>query len=483
MLPTVTVYLTLYGIPLAASFLAYAAARLLGLAHQGAVLVTFGGLAYFHLAGKQLYGAFFREERLGTRVPDSARLNFLKGLCHCFAASVGLVALVLLLGSALAWEAGTTLLAAALVAAACHLVLPWAFVLPADHHRRGRRLLTFDEAKAVAAKYLPVGDPGILWGGILHAARELTQSHWLAVGVTRSGKTLTIRLFLQCVMPLIGTAPEDKPPAHRGTRYRAVCYDPKTEMLPILHPLVKCRVVLVNPFDLRGHAWRLRDDVGTDFTIALEIANCLIPRAEGEKNPFFTEGARALLAGIMTSLALSGGEWNLLDVVTATKSRKVMREVLGRHPQTRHLIEQYFEPEETFRNILATIANQMAIFDPVARLWAAAEREGKSVSLKEWLEGDFVLVLGNDDSRRVVIDPLVRAIFGRIASLLLRPDKPDGERNLVFLDELREAGHLPGLRRLLNKGLSSRPAGRPACSRRLRDPRPAGKTGGKHTSG
>jgi hypothetical protein len=453
MLQTATAHLALYGIPLAASCLVYAAARLLGLGHQGAMLITFAGLAYFHLAGKRLHGAFFREEQLGTQVAASARLNFLKGLVRFFAASVGLVALALLLASALSWEARTTLLAAALVAVACHLLLPWVFVLPTDHHRRGRKLLTYDEATAVAEKNLPEGDPGVLWGGILHPAGELTQSHWLGVGVTRSGKTLTIRHFLQSVIPLVGLDPDDRPAAHRGTRYRAVCYDPKTEMMPILEPLVKCRVVLVNPFDLRGHAWRLRDDVGTDPTIALEVANSLIPRPEGEKNPFFTEGARALLAGIMISFALSGGEWNLLDVVIALRSRRKMREVLERHPQTRPLVEQYFEPEETFRNIFSTIANQMTLFDPVAHLWAAAEREGKSVSLKEWLEGDFVLVLGNDDSRRAVIDPLIRAVFGRIASLLLRPEKPAGERNLVILDELREAGHLPGLRRVLNKGL------------------------------
>ena len=96
----------------------------------------------------------------------------------------------------------------------------------------------------------------------------------------------------------------------------------------------------------------------------------------------------------------------------------------------------------------------MKFYEPVAHLWAKAEAEGKSVSIREWLEGEFILVLANDDSLRVPVDAMNRAVFGRIASLLLRPDHPNRRAQLLFLDELSEAGELPGLRRLLNKGLS-----------------------------
>jgi len=299
---------------------------------------------------------------------------------------------------------------------------------------------------------LSEGDPGIWWGGIRHPASELSQAHFLGVGQTRAGKSLTIRRLLEGLIPLIGAKPEEKPAPYRGTRYRAACYDPKNDLLPILHALAICPVVLIHPWDLRGHAWRLRDDIGTDLSIALEVANCLFPKAEGEKNPFFSEARRTLAAGCMVSLGLSGGEWTLLDLCIALRTKECMKTVLERHPETKHLVK-YFQPEETFQCIFTTMANQMAIFEPIAHLWAEAEKEGKSVSIKEWLEGDFILVLGNDDSRPVGITALVQALFGRIASLLLRPDKPAGERNFILLDELREAGNLPGFRKLLNKGL------------------------------
>jgi hypothetical protein len=453
MLPTGIHLLALYAVPVVAAGLAYAASRFLGLSHREACLICYAAFGYFHMLGRGFYAVVFREERLGVRIPPKARVEFLTGMALFAGSTVVLLFVTCFVGLVLAWRLGAKILAALVVVLVCHLILPWVFVLPFDYHRRGRRLLTYQEAATASERMLPAGDPGVFWGGIRHPTHELSQSHYLAAGVTRSGKTITIRLCMQSIIPLVGMRPERKPAALRDTRFRVAAYDPKSELLPLLHSMANCRVVLIHPFDARGYAWAIRDDIVTDFTIALEIASCLIPRQEGENNPFFTEGARALLAGLMISLALSGGEWNLLDVTIATRSRKTMRAVLERHPQTRHLVEQYFEPEETFRNILSTIANQMTLFEPVANLWAAAEREGKVVSIKEWLEGDFILVLGNDDSRRVVIDALNQALFGRIASLLLRPDKPAGERNVVILDELREAGHLPGLRRLLNKGL------------------------------
>ncbi len=442
-----------YVMPILAGSLVYLLARLFGLSHMVAMGGALLSAWYFHRTAQKLHFAYFRDERLGHKITVKARFDFLFGLGRLLVCLALLPPAVFLTAGVLGFRLGMRLILSALIAVLCHLILPWVFVLSADSHRRGRRLLTYDEAEVVAEKNLPAGESGVLWGGIKHPAYELTQSHFLAVGVTRSGKTLTIRRLMQSVIPLIGVKPEEKPLAHRGTRYRALFYDPKNDMLPILHPLAKCRVVLIQPWDLRGHAWRLRDDIGTDFGVALEIASCLFPKEEGEKHPFFSEARMALAAGGMTSFGLSGGEWTLLDFCIAFRTREGMQELLERHPETRHLVEQYFKPEDTFQNILATLANRMAVFEPIAHLWAEAEKEGKSVSIKEWLEGDLILTLGNDDSRRIGIDALIQAFFGSIASLLLRPDKPAGERNLVFLDELREAGKLPGLRRLLNKGL------------------------------
>ena len=65
-----------------------------------------------------------------------------------------------------------------------------------------------------------------------------------------------------------------------------------------------------------------------------------------------------------------------------------------------------------------------------------------------------MLVLGNDDSARAAIDPLNRLIFQRASELLLQQGNSRTRRTWVFLDEVKEAGKLEGLPRLLSKGRS-----------------------------
>ena len=109
-------------------------------------------------------------------------------------------------------------------------------------------------------------------------------------------------------------------------KYRALVYDAKGDILPILASIATCKIVPINPFDDRGYAWRLRDDV-TDGTLALEVANSLIHKEDGDK-PFFVESARAIVAGVMQSFNLSGGKWNFLDVCIAMRTEENMHSFL-----------------------------------------------------------------------------------------------------------------------------------------------------------
>lgn len=84
-------------------------------------------------------------------------------------------------------------------------------------------------------------------------------------------------------------------------------------------------------------------------------------------------------------------------------------------------------------------------------------------SIEQWVNGrsSQVLVLGNDESARVSIDAINQALFKRATEYILareelsREDRAVGANQIwVFLDEVREAGKLDGLSRLMTKGRS-----------------------------
>src|SRR5262245_39134634 len=104
-------------------------------------------------------------------------------------------------------------------------------------------------------------------------------------------------------------------------------------------------------------------------TVALKLAHVLIPtREDGVNNLFFLEGARNVLAGLITAFFLDNGEVHLQDVRTAIRTREGMRQVLDRHPQTRYLVEWYFPSEYIFRETLATLASELAGHEDLAGL-------------------------------------------------------------------------------------------------------------------
>ena len=104
-------------------------------------------------------------------------------------------------------------------------------------------------------------------------------------------------------------------------------------------------------------------------TVALKLAHVLIPtREDDDRNPFFTDGARKLLAGVITAFFLDDGEVPFRDVRAAVRTKEGMREVLERHPQTRYLVEWYFPSEYIFRETLATLTCELAGHEDLAGL-------------------------------------------------------------------------------------------------------------------
>jgi hypothetical protein len=311
---------------------------------------------------------------------------------------------------------------------------------PFEPFTRGRRLSTAGAAGRRADRARPAGDPGLPWGAcrLPSAAAVL---HWLVVGTTGSGKTLTLRLLMQDALR----------PIAPGSDARALVYDAKRDVLPLLAGMgLSCPVKTLNPLDERGVAWAVARDCTAPAT-AVQLAEVFVPDADEGGNAFFANAVRDLLSGVLIALHLAAPRaWTLRDVLLAMSDPARLRELLGRSDATRDRLG-YFADDRTLANILSTVSTKLAPYRAVAAAWDHAPN---AISLEDWVRGEFVLVLGCDEAVRAPLDAINRAIVQRATELILALPESPTRRVWLFLDEAREAGRLGGLRRLLNKGRS-----------------------------
>lgn len=310
-----------------------------------------------------------------------------------------------------------------------------------DSERRGRSLLSDREAERQEARSDRANEDGrITWGGV-RLPRVAETSHFLAVGTTGSGKSLTLGKLME--QALSGARP--------GSDTRALVYDPKQEVMSFLAGLdLEVPVVTLNAFDRRATEWDMAADVTSPAT-ALQIASTFIPEEGGSSNRYFSDTARDLLTGVMLSFIESGEQWGLRDLVLTMRSRARIEEVLSQTEAGQDLLEMHAGDSRAFHNVLSTARSRLAPFEPVAAAWARTEHR---VSLREWIASEMVLVLGNDDSVRTAMDAINQVLFQRATELVLRESNSWSRRTWFFIDEVREAGKLTALPRLMNKGRS-----------------------------
>ena len=308
-------------------------------------------------------------------------------------------------------------------------------------HLRGRALKTVAEVRAsLAARSLAHG----VQLGMHLLPHRVAYGHFAIVGATGSGKTLLQRLLMQSVLPRIGT----------GLEQRALIYDAKQDVLSLLAGMgLRCPVWTLHPFDARGVAWDMAGDI-TSPAAALQAATLLMPKAQNDANPFFSNAARHLLYGVVLALMLKApARWSLRQVLLVLRSEPLLRQVLGQSEFTRPLL-QYCEHATTFQNILSTLLTRTAPYEIIAAAWDKAERR---LSLREWLGQESILVLANDEDNRAAIDTMNQLIFKRLSELVLAGEELPEESlrtTWFFLDEVRQAGRLEGLSALMTKGRS-----------------------------
>lgn len=290
----------------------------------------------------------------------------------------------------------------------------------------------------------------VKWG-CYRIPEDYASGHFLFLGATGSGKTVLIKMLMKSVF---------QPEGGKDTS-RSVVYNAKGDSYSLLCSLgVKDRVLNLHPFDARGVAWDLAADADSPV-LARQIASILIPQpATGSgAEKFFTDTVRDLATATMTALhELCGVRWSFRDLLLLLLEPDELTKFLKRseRPSVKRAAKVYLETSDprTRGNIMATASAALSIYEPIAAAWEKRKQNGK-ISIREWVSTDRILLLGNDETARESLDAVNRAIFQRIVDEVLNlPEKGKGMPTYFLLDEVREAGRLDGLRRLLNKGRS-----------------------------
>ena len=303
--------------------------------------------------------------------------------------------------------------------------------------------------------------------------RRFGTENFMVMGTIGSGKTVLLDMLKRSVFA-------------QDANGRKLVYDPKAEMLSSLFHLAgdgeetarrgDGKVKVLNPFDLRGAAWRVASDIDGPLA-ANAFAEVLMPvEHDSGESRFYDETVRSLLATLTLSLidcVPNARAWTFRDLILSVMWEPYTRFILemdrtrdGRpFPDASRLRKVLFEGDErVMGNIRATVNAKLRNYPIVASCFHAAERAGRTFSLSEWAaEGcDDVLVVGTDDAAKGTVDAINRAVFQRAFELLLsKPGKTTRERrdgtdmSYVVLDELAHAGRLDKLELLLTKGRSN----------------------------
>lgn len=305
---------------------------------------------------------------------------------------------------------------------------------------KGRQLATIHSARRTYDVLRPAQDAGLLWGGARLPLKEAT-THFLVVGASGSGKTLTLRLLMQSLLPQI------KP----NSGLRGIIYDAKRDMLPLLAGMgLSCKIAILNPFDARGLAWDIASDI-TTYSDAEALADILLPREENEDDFFRSATLELLKAVVQCFIDYAPGAWTLRDVVLAMRSQPVLQFLIKSHPETQHL-HHFFASEKTAANIMATVATKIGRYRTIAALWSSEGRQ--KVSLQDWLRGDMLLILGKDNTAEVELKALNQLLFTRMTQMVLDGPEVALPQTLLFLDELPSLGKLDKLTPLCTEGRS-----------------------------
>ncbi|NEP10241.1 MAG: type IV secretion system DNA-binding domain-containing protein [Symploca sp. SIO2C1] len=316
---------------------------------------------------------------------------------------------------------------------------------------RGLRETTVEEVQAMSDKEQTSSsgtEEGCPYFGGAYLPRIQDTNHYCFLGVNKSGKTLSLKMLMKSVLPLIGKNPET----------RALIYDDKPEYVPLLKGMGVPYKIL-SPFDNRAYAWDISADC-TDPALADELAALFVEKQQQAtgQNKFFYLSAQDVLRAIFIYYIYRKREkdedWDLYDVVQTLRSPQKIRAVLELTSTGQDVINAYFRETRSGAEIMATIRSQISQLETVATAWRHLRTKNGATSLTEWArdkpenpQGNYALVLGtSSDKYTSTMKKVNQFLIQRIVDLIGDKPEPKDRTNIgrtwFFLDEVLVLGKL-----------------------------------------
>lgn len=274
--------------------------------------------------------------------------------------------------------------------------------------------------------------------------------HFLICGVTGSGKTTAIKLFLQSIAPRFKCG--------SSHAEQLIIFDAKCDALPQLaayglRPEDE-NVWIINPFDERGAVWNIAEAFQSP-AMARYFASLIIPEDKnGSENRFWIDAPREVVVAVITALSHHRKtHWTFRDFLCAISSEANIMGVCARHEGAKAKIKQMVTDDKHFPGILTTVASRLGKFESVAALWHTAPSR-KSFDLDEFLKKPGVLVLGFDPVFKDCMWPINALLLRALTNQILRGPNTDRPRHWFVLDEFPAMEKVEAIHDLLNRGRS-----------------------------
>ena len=329
----------------------------------------------------------------------------------------------------------TALLAGGLVAWGA-----WRFLtIPPERHVRGHVL--HRDPKAIALALKPArGEPaGIFIHPQVQIEEKIEVRHTMLVGGSGGGKTTIL-------WPIIHQAQA------RGDRI--LLFDSKGDFTEKLGG----NFTLLSPTDARSARWVLGNDILTHLD-AHALTETLIPSAPGgDKEPMWTNGARALLLGVITDVQRQNGrKWGFVTLASAIANAlsdfETLKNIITREdPAMLSLLggEDAVAPSRTTMGFLVQVATSVR---HVINLGVGADdlahTKNPPWAARAWLAGKTppVAIVGFRDSARSLSQAWAASLLEQVVRQAGdMPDASPADRRIwLIVDEAPRAGKVPSI--------------------------------------
>lgn len=284
--------------------------------------------------------------------------------------------------------------------------------------------------------------PDAVFWGMENVSVRAARTHFVIVGTAGSGKTISIRLFLQSIAPRV-TPPHTE---------RLILFDPKRDMLSVLAGIgfKEKDIIILNPFDARSYAWDIAADIRHPAQ-AHYLGDLLIPEEPQSSAPYFWRAARQLTTATVTALIQTHpGKWSLRDLLCVLASKQRITTIIGKDLFAKHLAENFIKDERHIDATLSHIATNVGQLSLVAALW---HHNPKKISLLSSFDSG-VVVLADHPVFHLRVAPINALILQILSDQALSGPETEGQNAWFVLDEFRWMERIPGIGQLLNQGRS-----------------------------